>query len=46
MSVLYLMVGLLCSGKSTMAKRLKIEAGVLRLTPDDELVKNERVICA
>ncbi len=35
MSTLHLMVGLPCSGKTTLAKRLEQETGALRLTPDD-----------
>ena len=35
MATLHLMVGLPCSGKTTLAKRLENELGALRLTPDD-----------
>ena len=35
MAILHLMVGLPCSGKTTLAKRLESELGALRLTPDE-----------
>lgn len=35
MPVLHLLVGLPCSGKTTLAKELESETGALRLTPDD-----------
>ena len=35
MTTLHLMVGLPCSGKTTLAKQLEIESGALRLTPDE-----------
>ncbi len=35
MATLHLMVGLPCSGKTTLAKKLEGELGALRLTPDD-----------
>lgn len=35
MATLHLMVGLPCSGKTTLAKRLEVELGALRLTPDE-----------
>jgi len=35
MTTLHLMVGLPCSGKTTLAKKLEAELGVLRLTPDE-----------
>jgi len=35
MTILHLMVGLPCSGKTTMAKQLEIDTGALRLTPDE-----------
>lgn len=35
MAILHLMVGLPCSGKTTLAKNLEIELGALRLTPDE-----------
>lgn len=35
MTILHLMVGLPCSGKSTQAKQLEVELGALRLTPDE-----------
>jgi len=35
MTTLHLMVGLPCSGKTTLAKHLEAELGALRLTPDD-----------
>ncbi len=35
MTILHLMVGLPCSGKSTRAKQLEAETGALRLTPDE-----------
>ncbi len=35
MPVLHLMVGLPCSGKTTLAKKLEAELGALRLTADD-----------
>ena len=35
MTTLHLMVGLPCSGKTTLAKRLEVELGALRLTPDE-----------
>lgn len=35
MTTLHLMVGLPCSGKTTLAKSLEIELGALRLTPDE-----------
>lgn len=35
MTILHLMVGLPCSGKSTRAKQLEAELGALRLTPDE-----------
>ncbi len=34
-ATLHLMVGLPCSGKTTLAKRLEREQGALRLTPDE-----------
>lgn len=33
--VLYLMVGLPCSGKTTLAKKLERETGAVRFTPDE-----------
>ncbi len=35
MSTLHLMVGLPCSGKTTLARQLESEIGALRLTPDE-----------
>lgn len=35
MTTLHLMVGLPCSGKTTLAKKLELELGALRLTPDE-----------
>ena len=35
MTTLHLMVGLPCSGKTTLAKRLEVKLGALRLTPDE-----------
>ncbi len=35
MATLHLMVGLPCSGKTTLARRLEIERAALRLTPDE-----------
>ena len=35
MATLHLMVGLPCSGKTTLAKKLEHERGALRLTPDE-----------
>lgn len=35
MATLYLMVGLPCSGKTTLAKKLEQERSALRLTPDE-----------
>ncbi|MEO5807979.1 ATP-binding protein [Devosia sp.] len=35
MTTLHLMVGLPCSGKTTLSKSLEIELGALRLTPDE-----------
>lgn len=35
MATLYLMVGLPCSGKTTLAQRLESEKAALRLTPDE-----------
>lgn len=35
MATLYLMVGLPCSGKTTLAKKLEHERSALRLTPDE-----------
>jgi hypothetical protein len=35
MTTLHLMIGLPCSGKTTLAKQLEIELGALRLTPDE-----------
>jgi len=35
MTILHLMIGLPCSGKTTLAKQLEIELKALRLTPDD-----------
>lgn len=35
MATLHLMVGLPCSGKTTLAKKLEIEKSALRLTPDE-----------
>ena len=35
MATLYLMVGLPCSGKTTLARRLERERSALRLTPDE-----------
>lgn len=35
MATLYLMVGLPCSGKTTLARRLELERSALRLTPDE-----------
>ena len=34
MATLYLICGLPCSGKSTLAKQLELELSALRLTPD------------
>ncbi len=34
-TTLHLMIGLPCSGKTTLAKRLESELGALRLTPDE-----------
>ena len=39
MTTLYLMVGLLCSSKTTRAKQLENEVSALRLTPDEWHVK-------
>lgn len=35
MATLHLMVGLPCSGKTTLAKKLELEQSALRLTPDE-----------
>lgn len=35
MATLYLMVGLPCSGKTTLARQLEYECSALRLTPDE-----------
>lgn len=35
MATLHLMVGLPCSGKTTLAKKLELERSALRLTPDE-----------
>jgi predicted kinase len=35
MATLHLMVGLPCSGKTTLARRLEVERSALRLTPDE-----------
>ncbi len=35
MATLHLMVGLPCSGKTTLARRLEVERAALRLTPDE-----------
>jgi len=35
MTILHLMIGLPCSGKTTLAKQLEVELKALRLTPDD-----------
>ena len=35
MTIVHLMVGLPCSGKTTLAKNLETELGALRLTPDE-----------
>lgn len=35
MTTLHLMIGLPCSGKTTLAKKLEAELGALRLTPDE-----------
>ena len=35
MATLHLMVGLPCSGKTTLAKQLEQERSALRLTPDE-----------
>lgn len=35
MTTLHLMVGLPCSGKTTLARRLEVERTALRLTPDE-----------
>ena len=35
MATLHLMVGLPCSGKTTLARKLETELGALRLTPDE-----------
>lgn len=35
MTTLHLMIGLPCSGKTTLAKELEVELGALRLTPDE-----------
>lgn len=35
MATLHLMVGLPCSGKTTLARKLEIERSALRLTPDE-----------
>src|SRR5512139_3017147 len=34
-TTLHLMVGLPCSGKTTLARRLEVERSALRLTPDE-----------
>ncbi|MBP7694598.1 MAG: ATP-binding protein [Anaerolineales bacterium] len=39
MATLHLMVGLPCSGKTTLARRLEIERAALRLTPDEWQVR-------
>lgn len=39
MATLHLMVGLPCSGKTTLAKRLERERSALRLTPDEWQVR-------
>ncbi len=35
MTILHLMVGLPCAGKTTLAKQIETELGALRLTPDE-----------
>lgn len=35
MATLHLMIGLPCSGKTTRAKKLEVELGAIRLTPDE-----------
>lgn len=35
MTILHLMIGLPCSGKTTLARKLESELGALRLTPDE-----------
>ncbi|NKB98096.1 MAG: AAA family ATPase [Pseudomonadales bacterium] len=35
MTTLHLIIGLPCSGKTTLAKKLEVELGALRLTPDE-----------
>ena len=37
MATLHLMVGLPCSGKTTLAKKLEVERAALRLTPDESV---------
>ena len=39
MATLHLMVGLPCSGKTTLAQKLESEKGALRLTPDEWQVR-------
>jgi predicted kinase len=39
MATLHLMVGLPCSGKTTLAQKLEIEKAALRLTPDEWQVR-------
>ncbi len=39
MATLHLMVGLPCSGKTTLARRLELERSALRLTPDEWQVR-------
>ena len=39
MATLHLMVGLPCSGKTTLARRLEVERSALRLTPDEWQVR-------
>ncbi len=39
MATLHLMVGLPCSGKTTLARRIELERSALRLTPDEWQVR-------